>query len=134
MRSTRKRLRQRRSCKKQRAGFQLKIQYGQKTVAGQEFTVAETAEKPATVIPAGHYLVLYDPDAVQPSYIHWISSPTGDTVSYQGPSPPPGTGIHRYCFSLCKGIPPTLVGSRGGQNPADYIKKTVATVFFTVRS
>ena len=128
-RKTRRR-RSRRSKKQRGAGFQLKIQYGQKTVAGQEFTAKETAVKPITEIPTGYYLVMYDPDAVKPSYIHWISSATRDIVPYQGPSPPPGTGIHRYIFVLCKGEVPALTGRRNSHNPATVIQNPVATVFF----
>ena len=133
-RKTRRRRSRSRKHYQRGAGIQLKIQYGQKTVVGQEFTAAETAVQPTVVIPAGHYLVMYDPDAVKPAYIHWVSSPARDTVPYQGPTPPPGTGIHRYIFVLCKGGAPALTGKRNSQNPAAVFQNPVATVFFTVNS
>ncbi len=133
--ANRKTKRQRsRNTRRRQRGAGLKIQYGQKTVAGQEFTVAETAEKPAAVIPAGHYIVMYDPDAVKPAYIHWISSSTKEYLPYQGPTPPAGTGIHRYIFVLCKGEPPSVPGKRNSQNTAAVIQNPVVTDFFTVKS
>lgn len=133
--NSRRRSNRRSNRRKQRgAGIQLKIQYDQQTVAGQEFTAQETAVKPVAVIPEGYYLVLYDPDAVKPAYIHWISSTTQEFMPYQEPTPPPGTGIHRYIFVLCKGTPPSVPGKRNSQNPATVIQNPVATVFFTVNS
>ena len=136
--ATRKQSRKRKQTTRRRkqrgAGIQLNIQYGQKTVAGQEFTVAETAVKPLAEILAGYYLVMYDPDAVKPAYIHWISSAKGNTIQYQGPTPPPNTGIHRYIFVLCKGSEPIFTGKRNSQNPDNLIQNPVATTFFTVKS
>jgi phosphatidylethanolamine-binding protein (PEBP) family uncharacterized protein len=50
--------------------------------------------------------IMYDPDAIQPQYIHYLVTniPNGNisngttTFDYNGPTPPPGTGIHRYIF------------------------------------
>ena len=134
-RRRRRQLRRSRSNRRQRgAGIQLKIQYGQKTVAGQEFTAQETSEKPVAIIPEGYYLVLYDPDAIKPAYIHWISSATQEFIPYQGPTPPAGTGIHRYIFVHCKGEPSSVPVKRNSQNPSAVIQNPVATVFFTVKS
>uniref|UniRef100_A0A6C0D9P4 Phosphatidylethanolamine-binding protein n=1 Tax=viral metagenome TaxID=1070528 RepID=A0A6C0D9P4_9ZZZZ len=51
-------------------------------------------------------LVMYDPDAMQPQYIHYLVTniqngdiSNGTTIfDYNGPTPPVGTGIHRYIF------------------------------------
>jgi phosphatidylethanolamine-binding protein (PEBP) family uncharacterized protein len=53
-------------------------------------------------------LVLYDPDAVGGTYIHWIKANitnndmrTGNIIiPYKGPAPPPKTGKHHYIFNL----------------------------------
>lgn len=57
-------------------------------------------------------ILMYDPDAVGPTknYIHFLDvNIPGNNVSngkiilhYKGPSPPPGTGKHRYIFNLYK--------------------------------
>jgi phosphatidylethanolamine-binding protein (PEBP) family uncharacterized protein len=53
-------------------------------------------------------LVLYDPDAVSGTYIHWTKVnitnndiKTGNIIiPYKGPAPPPKTGKHHYIFNL----------------------------------
>lgn len=53
-------------------------------------------------------LVLYDPDAISGTYIHWIKTnitssdiKTGNIIiPYKGPSPPPKSGKHHYIFNL----------------------------------
>jgi len=53
-------------------------------------------------------LILHDPDAVGGNKIHWlvINIPgnrvdKGESIlQYEGPHPPRGSGIHRYCFLL----------------------------------
>jgi phosphatidylethanolamine-binding protein (PEBP) family uncharacterized protein len=102
-----------------------------------QFTVEETSEKPSVSIPEGHTLVMYDPNAVKPSWIHWIATSQGDVLPYKGPSPPPGTGIHHYIFALLPGKVPsqlTTNQNRGGKNVSDLVKSAVATTYFTVNS
>jgi phosphatidylethanolamine-binding protein (PEBP) family uncharacterized protein len=51
-------------------------------------------------------LIMYDPDAIQPQYIHYLVTnisngdiSTGTTIfDYMGPAPPPNSGTHRYIF------------------------------------
>jgi len=76
------------------------------------FSVSETQVEPEirlNVDPNKLYtLVLYDPDAVSGTYIHWIKvnitnndMKTGNIIiPYKGPAPPPKTGKHRYIFNL----------------------------------
>lgn len=61
-------------------------------------------------VPESTTLIMYDPDAVGGTYLHWIVqdyfSPDNKKVilSYQGPAPPKGTGMHNYIFSLYTGL------------------------------
>lgn len=53
-------------------------------------------------------LIMYDPDATNGTYVHWIvTNITNNNIKngkillpYKGPSPPPKTGKHRYIFEL----------------------------------
>jgi phosphatidylethanolamine-binding protein (PEBP) family uncharacterized protein len=53
-------------------------------------------------------LIMYDPDAVVGSFVHWLVTNisenninNGETIfSYKGPTPPPKSGKHRYIFEL----------------------------------
>lgn len=55
-------------------------------------------------------LILFDPDALGKTYIHWakINITNNDIntgniiIPYKGPSPPPKSGKHRYIFLLFK--------------------------------
>lgn len=107
--------------------------YGTTHVKGQTLTQSETQSPPIVRMPPGYSVVLYDPDAVNPAYIHWILGPDGDLLSYKGPTPPPGTGIHRYIFAFVKEVP-TLPAKRNSQNTANLIKNPVAYLYFTVSS
>lgn len=82
-------------------------------------------------MPSGYSLIMYDPDAIKPSYVHWITGPHGDVLPYQGPTPPPGTGVHRYIFALKK-LQPQVPVKRNSQNTAALAKNTVASLEFTV--
>ena len=61
--------------------------------------------KSGLIIPAGHFVAMYDPDAIHGTYLHWLQDSTRVYLAYQGPSPPKGTGVHRYIFILVKGSP-----------------------------
>ena len=64
--------------------------------------------------PNGLYTILmYDPDAVgaagvKVNFLHWLltnhsAKRAGDTcVTYRGPSPPSGSGVHHYTYLLFK--------------------------------
>lgn len=75
----------------------------------------EAAGLPSVTIPAGgpYALIAWDPDAPQASWLHWLvvnipgsdgsssGLEKGSTVTaWVPPSPPPGTGTHRYIFGL----------------------------------
>ena len=54
-------------------------------------------------------LILYDPDAVNGTHVHWITTNIKNNITnskallpYQGPAPPAKTGKHRYIFELYK--------------------------------
>ena len=73
----------------------------------------ELQKKPDIILNNGdinksYLLIMYDPDAVNGTYIHWLVSNIvlndinkGTTLlDYKGPAPPPRTGKHRYIFEL----------------------------------
>jgi len=93
----------------------MKIFYNGKIIKNNEFIkVTETKTEPLVNLnldPNYYYtLIMYDPDAVGGTYIHWLKINitnndinTGNIIiSYKGPSPPPKTGIHHYIFELYK--------------------------------
>ena len=59
-------------------------------------------------------MIMYDPDAIVPEYVHYLVTnivngdiTTGTTVlSYMGPAPPSGSGIHRYIFEQLQQVSP----------------------------
>ena len=110
------------------------ISYAGNPVQGQFLTILQTAKKPSVQIPAGFYLVLYDPDAPAKDWIHWIATSTQDIVPYEGPNPPKGTGTHRYIFALVAGNPPPPPNQRGNQNAAKLAppNKRIASAVFLV--
>ena len=69
-----------------------------------------TGRKPGT------YLLMHDPDAPSAknmggTWVHWIVDASGITLlDYKGPSPPPGTGTHRYFFTEVQTLPEVLSG------------------------
>jgi hypothetical protein len=125
----------RRMTRKKRGGrIPLNIYYNSVKVNGQSLTTEKTARPPTVKIPVGYFLVMYDPDAVKPDWIHWIATAEKDILEYQGPTPPPGTGIHRYKFVLNSGVPPSAPANRGGQTITEFLRNPVATAEFTVSS
>jgi phosphatidylethanolamine-binding protein (PEBP) family uncharacterized protein len=123
----------RRRTRRQRGG-QFSVKYSGIPVKGQRFTKEQTATKPQVYIPEGHYIVMTDPDATKPDWIHWIATPTYDILPYMGPSPPPGTGVHKYRIFLVAGNPPPAPKTRGGQITALLTPNPVASAEFTVSS
>jgi hypothetical protein len=120
--------------RKQRGGStNLEVFYGSKKVQGNYFTVEETAVKPSVKIPEGYTLIMYDPDAVKPSYIHWIATSKGDVLQYKGPSPPQGTGTHHYKFALIPGSV-EMNQNRAGKNVREFVNKAVNYMEFLVKS
>jgi hypothetical protein len=101
------------------------VRYGNKAVTcGNVLTPEETSHAPTVVnwpvahnaiqgSPQLYTLIMLDPDAPsreQPKFrnwLHWmlVNVPGPDQLnggfevaSYNGPTPPPNTGLHRYCF------------------------------------
>jgi phosphatidylethanolamine-binding protein (PEBP) family uncharacterized protein len=84
------------------------------TAAPPLLEAAALSQQPAVTLPAGgpYTLIAWDPDAPQASWLHWlvvnipggsayVSGPQGSTlVPWAPPTPPPGTGTHRYIFGL----------------------------------
>jgi len=108
------------------AGFS--VSYNDTLVEGQLLTKEQTAVKPIVQgLQPDQYLVMYDEDAMKPDYIHWITSGrTGDILPYEGPAPPPGTGIHRYTFAISTGRPPSAPTDRSGQDGPALLQQQVA--------
>jgi phosphatidylethanolamine-binding protein (PEBP) family uncharacterized protein len=93
----------------------MEVFYNNKKINNDDFLkVSETQVEPELKInlnPSNLYtLVLYDPDAVGGTHIHWIITnitnnniKTGNIIiPYKGPAPPPKSGKHRYIFNLYK--------------------------------
>jgi phosphatidylethanolamine-binding protein (PEBP) family uncharacterized protein len=89
------------------------ILYNNKPIINSEFLkVNETQIKPEIKINKDknkiYLLIMYDPDAVGGTHIHWILSNiinndanNGlDLITYKGPAPPPNSGKHHYIFEL----------------------------------
>jgi hypothetical protein len=91
----------------------MKVYYNNKQLRNDEFLKpSETQIKPEVKLNlnSGKYytLVIYDPDAVGGTHIHWLVTNIKDNnindsktiIPYKGPAPPPNTGKHRYIFEL----------------------------------
>lgn len=91
------------------------VQYGPTVVSAQELNAQETSTAPSVsyVVPKDaklFTLMMFDPDVPQKGkeYLHWLivdikgnDLSTGRVlVPYEGPHPPPNSGIHRYIFTL----------------------------------
>jgi phosphatidylethanolamine-binding protein (PEBP) family uncharacterized protein len=70
-------------------------------VNGQDFSNQQqiVANPPTISLPPESILIMYDPDAPNPPYLHWVLVNGIPVVPYQGPSPPKGKK-HRYIFEL----------------------------------
>jgi phosphatidylethanolamine-binding protein (PEBP) family uncharacterized protein len=103
---------------RQRGGTAFEVSYAQilggnntsPTKLDAEVMRPEPEIKIMNTEPAILYTVLmYDPDAVGPThntkanYLHYLKVNSNSIcVPYKGPSPPPGSGVHRYTFVLYK--------------------------------
>jgi hypothetical protein len=114
------------------AALPFSVHYGTKKVAGQQFSQTETKNPPNLTIPKGHYVLMYDPDATKPDWIHWIVTAEETLLPYQGPTPPPKSGIHRYRFLLLPGEPPLPPKNRGGHNVTEFVNNAVSVAEFLV--
>jgi len=101
--------------------LELKVSYGGVAVTqGKEFTPTQTRSQPNLTFQSQsndyYTLAMVDPDApsrASPKFREWrhflVTNIRGNNVSggdtitpYAGPSPPKGTGLHRYVFVLFK--------------------------------
>ena len=101
-------------------GNKLNIIYPSFTVNNTYSTKENTSMKPKIVLNPIKLstFIMYDPDAIEPSWIHYlvINIPNGDIskgdeiLSYKGPTPPSGT--HRYIFEQLEQSNPFTVSLR----------------------
>ena len=87
---------------------------------GQDFSNDSqlVANPPTISLPPNSILIMYDPDAPNPPYLHWISVNGTSVIPYQGPSPPKRS-LHRYIFEVYDNpnripLPPINNSSRSG--------------------
>ena len=100
---------------------------------GPVYTIYETAHEPYPVWtpptpPTLYSIMCWDPDASAKSFLHWLvvnckGSDNSDgkvLAKWSPPSPPPGTGEHRYIimlFEQTKPIDISEITERGNFNP-----------------
>jgi phosphatidylethanolamine-binding protein (PEBP) family uncharacterized protein len=92
----------------------MEVFYNNKFVNNNEFLKpSETQTEPKIKYDFNsnnlYTLILYDPDAVNGTHVHWIATNIKNNINnskallpYQGPAPPVKTGKHRYMFELYK--------------------------------
>lgn len=91
----------------------MEVIYNNKPIINDEFLkISQTQKEPKINLDIDkskiYILIMYDPDAVGGTHIHWILSDiknnditTGiDLLEYKGPAPPPKSGKHHYIFEL----------------------------------
>jgi len=108
---------------------------GQPARNGQEFSQAAVAAQPEISWPpaiSAPYttLIMYDPDAPQASWLHWLQMNGKTLVPWAPPSPPKGSGTHRYYFSVYTHQAP-LTGVPSGHpnfDIAEFVKKNSAVL------
>jgi len=93
---------------------ELEIYYNNKKLVNDEFLKpSETQVEPKIKYDFNlnnlYTLILYDPDAVNGTHVHWTAINIKNNINnskallhYQGPAPPVKTGKHRYIFELYK--------------------------------
>ena len=93
---------------------ELEIYYNNKKLLNDDFLKpSETQVEPKIKYKFNlnnlYTLILYDPDAVNGTHVHWIATNIKNNINnskallpYQGPAPPVKTGKHRYMFELYK--------------------------------
>ena len=91
---------------------ELEIYYNNKKLVNGDFLKpSETQIQPKIIYNFNennlYTLILYDPDAVNGTHIHWLVTNIKNNIKnskillpYQGPDPPPKTGKHRYIYEL----------------------------------
>ena len=91
---------------------ELEIYYNNKKLKNDEFLKpSETQIEPKIKYNFNlnklYTLIMYDPDAVNGTHVHWLVTNINENINngkillpYQGPAPPAKTGKHRYIFEL----------------------------------
>ena len=91
---------------------ELEIYYNNKKLVNDEFLKqSETQIEPKIKYNFNsnnlYTLIMYDPDAVNGTHVHWLVTNIKNNIKnskillhYQGPAPPAKTGKHRYIFEL----------------------------------
>ena len=95
----------------------MNVFYNNKEITnGELITPQKTQVKPTVdyiASPESLYtLILHDPDSVAGNRLHWVViNIPGNNINagnalleYAGPSPPKGSGVHRYIFLLLIGF------------------------------
>lgn len=121
MKYTRQRQTRRKGDRRKGGRASLNIHYGNIRVSGQEIPIAATKTMPNMPIPPGHFVIMWDKNAMAGTYLHWLQGPKAAIISYEGPAPPPGTGTHHYVFRLIKGIPKMIPAKRAAVDVAAVI-------------
>ncbi len=93
----------------------IRIMFGAQEVRDGQVVSLEQAQQPFSFLIDGnpndlYTVIIYDPDAVVPDYIHYFvlnvknNDPGKGNIlySYQPAAPPPGTGQHKYVVLVCK--------------------------------
>jgi phosphatidylethanolamine-binding protein (PEBP) family uncharacterized protein len=91
----------------------MEVIYNKRPIHNDEFLkVIETQKQPEIKLDVDitktYLLILYDPDAVVGTFIHWIltdiknnNADSGkNLIKYKGPAPPYKSGKHHYIFEL----------------------------------
>jgi phosphatidylethanolamine-binding protein (PEBP) family uncharacterized protein len=93
----------------------MEVYYNGKKIKENEFLkISETQVEPKIKLNVNsnqlYTLIMYDPDAVKGTYIHWTKANITNNdiksgniiIPYKGPAPPAKSGKHRYVFKLFK--------------------------------
>jgi len=129
-----------RKLKKRGGQVVMNIQYPSFSLMNNSTTtIKATEEEPTIVLPSIPLttLIMHDPNSSQPSWLHWLITniPNGDIIKgsvivpYNGPSPPPGTGVHNYKFELYKQRNQINISSleRNHFSPSDFMNENGLT-------
>jgi len=110
----------------------MEVFYNNKLVSNNQFlNVSETQKEPNIKLNVKsnklYTLIMYDPDAVKGTFIHWLKVNitsndinTGNIIiHYKGPAPPVHSGIHHYIFELYE---------QSGENNLENVEQIVSTI------
>lgn len=92
----------------------------------QDLTGNSRVQKPPTISVPNALIVMHDPDAPNPSYLHWIAATDSkgqiQTITpYKPPMPPSGT--HRYVFEIFDKVPVASIQDRQGFSIHNFIEE-----------